>query len=70
MICYDASMHNTITVEPVYNGHCINRSPLYNSQMAKIKWSLEHVHILTCYLSLLVVSMVTTIDRFHLTLGS
>ena len=41
MIMYSVYCH--VTVEPVYNGHCISRSPLYNSQVAKFKRSLWHV---------------------------
>ena len=29
------------TVKPVYNGHCISRSPLYNSQVTESQMGLQ-----------------------------
>ena len=29
------------TVEPVYNGHCISRAPLYNSQVTESQMGLQ-----------------------------
>ena len=41
------------TVKPVYNGHCISRSPLYNSQVTESQMGLQCVFqpALTCDLS-------------------
>ena len=68
--------HNThskqcsITVKPVYNGHCISRSPLYNSQVTESQMGLQCAFqpALTGHLSITAsfwVPRVTTIDRFH-----
>ena len=38
---------NTILQWTVYNGHCISRSPLYNSQVAKSKNGVYSIY-LTC----------------------
>ena len=36
------------TVKPVYNGYCISRSPLYNSQVTESQMGLQCAYISTC----------------------
>ena len=50
--CYHSSYCNT--VKPVYNGHCISRSPLYNSQVTESQMGLQCAFqpALTGYLSI------------------
>ena len=44
----------TYTVKPVYNGHCISRSPLYNSQVTESQMGLQCAFqpVLTGHLSI------------------